>query len=155
RYERELDQAKSELAGGLYHLARQRLADVASRRPAWGEAAYQLGACEDLLGHAQAAAAAWSRVAPDSPFAAKAVLGRARLLSNAGRFSPAEALLAALANDRGPDALQVRQTREHLLRLEGRAQEARELIADSWQGVPDPAFVLRRLYILEDAAFPL
>ncbi len=155
RCERELDQAKGEMAGGLHHLARQRLADLAPRRPSWGEAAYLLGACEESLGHPQAAETAWSRVEADSPFAAKAVLGRVRILTNAGRFSPAEELLNSLAGNHGPDALQVRQTHEHLLRLEGRVQEARELIVDSWEGAPDPAFVLRRLYILEDAAFPL
>jgi tetratricopeptide (TPR) repeat protein len=155
RCERELHQAKGEMAGGLYHLARQRLADLAPRRPAWGEPAYLLGVCEESLGHPQAAETAWSRVAPASPFAAKAVLGRVRILMHAGRFSPAEALLTSLGGRHGPDALEVRQTHEHLLRLEGRVQEARELIVDSWQGAPDPAFVLRRLYILEDAAFPL
>ncbi len=155
RCERELDQAKGEMAGGLHHLARQRLADLAPRRPSWGEAAYLLGACEESLGHPQAAETAWSRVEADSPFAAKAVLGRVRILTNAGRLSPAEELLTSLADNHGPDALQVRQTHEHLLRLEGRVQEARELIVDSWERAPDPAFVLRRLYILEDAAFPL
>ncbi|HKI19931.1 MAG TPA: FG-GAP-like repeat-containing protein, partial [Isosphaeraceae bacterium] len=155
RCERELDRAKGEMAGGLYHLARQRLADLAPRRPAWAEAAYLLGVCEDSLGRPQAAETAWSRVAPDSPFAAKAVLGRVRILTNTGRLSPAEALLTSLAGTHGPDWLQVRQTHGYLLRLEGRVQEARELIVDSWQGAPDPAFVLRRLYLLEDAAFPL
>ncbi|MGO9469033.1 MAG: FG-GAP-like repeat-containing protein [Isosphaeraceae bacterium] len=155
RCERELDQARGEMGVRLYHSARQRLADLAPRRPAWGEAAFLLGACEEALGHEQAAERAWSRVALDSPFAAKAVLGRVRILANAGRLAPAEALLTSLAGPHGPDALQVRQTREHLLRLEGRVQEARELIVDSWSGSPDPASVLRRLFLLEDAAFPL
>ena len=61
----------------------------------------------------------------------------------------------ATPRDQGSDALDVRQALELLLRIEGRIQEARELIVDSWQGAPDPAYVLRRLYILEDAAFPL
>ncbi len=155
RCERDLDQARGEMAGGLYHLAHQRLADLAPRRPDWGEAAYLLGACEESLGHLQAAETAWSGVGADSPFAARAVLGRVRILMNAGRFAPAEELLTSLAGNHGPDALQIRQTHEHLLRLEGRVQEARELIVNSWEGAPDPAFVLRRLYILEDAAFPL
>jgi tetratricopeptide (TPR) repeat protein len=151
----ELDQANREMASGLHHLARQRLADVAHRRPAWGEAAYQLGVCEQALGHPAAALAAWSLVQPDSSFAAKAVLARVRILTSTGRLSPAEALFRAVANDHGPDSVQLRQEHEHLLRLEGRIQEAREGMVDSWEGAPDPSFVLRRLYILEDAAFPL
>ena len=29
------------------------------------------------------------------------------------------------------------------------------MIVDSWQGAADPSYVLKRLYILEDAAYPL
>jgi hypothetical protein len=155
RCQGELVRAKGEMASGLHHLARQRLADVAARRPSWSEAAYQLGVCEDVLEHPAAALEAWTRVAQDSSFYAKAVLGRVRILTSTGRLWPAETLLQSLHVASGPDRVQARQTFEHLLRLEGRVQEARELIVESWIDAPDPAQVLRRLYILEDAAFPL
>ncbi len=101
----------------------QRFADVANRQPNWGEAIYLLGICEESLGHFEAAMTAWSRVPPDSPFATKAVLGRVGILSNMGRFTPAETLLESLGTPDGPDGLRKRQTHEHLLRLEGRIQE--------------------------------
>src|SRR5215472_14969525 len=64
---RELNQANREMAAGLHHLARQRLADISNSRPSWGEAAYQLGVCEEALGHPTVAIEAWSRVPSDSP----------------------------------------------------------------------------------------
>jgi len=155
RFQRELKEALSEIAGGHYRPARQRLAELAKRRPGSSEAAYQLGLCEENLGHLDSAMATWSSIAADSPFAIKAAIGRARLLMNAGRFALAEEVLSALPHDRGPDALPVRQALELLLRIEGRIQEARELIVESWLGAPDPSYVLKRIYILEDAAFPV
>ena len=46
RYRADLGQAKSDLAAGRLVAARARLADLAARRPADGEAAYYLGRCE-------------------------------------------------------------------------------------------------------------
>jgi tetratricopeptide (TPR) repeat protein len=155
RYRSQVAQAEREMAGGRYRLARQHLADLVQRRPGSSEAAYQLGRCEEQLGQPDAALSSWSRIAADSPLYAKASLGRAWLLINSGRLAQAEAVLEAIPDDQGPDALPVRQAREHLLRLEGRVLEARALIIASWRGAPDPSFVLKRLYILEDAAFPL
>jgi enediyne biosynthesis protein E4 len=155
RFQRELKKAVSEMAGGHYRPVRQRLSELARRRPGSSEAAYQLGLCEENLGHLDSAMATWSSIAAGSPFAIKASIGRARLLMNAGRFAPAEEVLSALPHDRGPDALAVRQALELLLRIEGRVQETRELIVESWLGAPEPSYVLKRIYTLEDTAFPV
>jgi predicted Zn-dependent protease len=155
RYRREIEQVRKDMAVGRLRVARQRLAELTKQRPGSSEVAYELGRCEDALGHSEAALLAWSRVAAVSAFHVKAGVGRAWLFINSGRLTQAEEVLDALPRDRSADAPQVRQAHEYLLRLEGRTQEARALIVTSWQGAPDPSYVLKRLYILEDAAFPL
>ena len=64
RFRRELDQAEKDMAGGRYHLARQGFLGLWTRRPHSGEVAYQLGLCEEKLGHLEAALATWSEVRP-------------------------------------------------------------------------------------------
>ena len=154
-FRREFQQAESDFAGGRDRQARQRLSELVRKRPESGEAVYQLGLCDEKLGHAEAALTAWSGVAPGSPLFIKASVGRARLLTDSGRFTQAENALTALPSDRGEDALKVRQALELLYRFEGRTKEARALIVESWRGAPEPSYVLKRLYILEDAAFPV
>ena len=151
----EVEQAEKDMAAGRYRPARQRLSELTKRRPGFGEAAYQLGLCEQKLGHGAAALAAWSSVGPGSPSFVKASIGRARILVGTGRLTIAEEVLASLPAGSGPDADQILKLREYLLRLEGRTQEAREVIVDSWPGAPEPSSVLKRLYIFEDPAFPL
>jgi enediyne biosynthesis protein E4 len=155
RFRHEFARAEQDAAGGRYQLAQKRLARLTKQRPGSSEAAYQLGLCEDNLGNRRAAIAAWSTVTAGSPLFTKAAIGRTWVLINTGKLSLAENVLASLPRGGGPDAMQLRQAREHLLRLEGRTQEARALIVASWQGAPDPSYALKRLHMLEDAAFPL
>jgi predicted Zn-dependent protease len=155
RYRSEIALAEKDMAGGRHRQARQRLADLTRRHPLASEAAYDLGECEDRLGHPEAALSAWSSVLPDSPLYAKAAVARAWVLIHSGRLGPAEETLRALRHLDSTEAAQVLQVHEHLLRLEGRTNEARDLIFASWRGAPDPAAVLKRLYILEDSSFPL
>ena len=155
RFRRDLAQAEKEMADGRYRPARQQLAELTKRRPGSTEAAYQLGLCEDVLGHKAAAMKIWSGIAPGSPFFIQAALGRVLLLMNAGKFSPAEDLLLSLPRNRGAYAGHVRSQLELLLRIEGREKEARSLIVESWPGGAGPSDVLKRLFMLEDAPFPL
>jgi enediyne biosynthesis protein E4 len=155
RFRRELDQAEQDLTAGRYALARQQFLRLSSSRPQSAEVAYQLGLCEEKLGHLEAAVTAWSGIQADSPLFVKAAVGRVLTLMNMGRYSQAEDLLATIPGDNGPYAQHVRYQTEVLLRFEGRKQEARELIAKAWQGAPDPAEVLKRLYELDDARFPI
>ena len=155
RYRRELAQAEKEMAGGRYRPARDRLAALRRRRPGSGEVAYQLGLCEEKLGHLEAAVTAWSGIAADSPLFVKASVARALALMNLGRYSLAEELLATIPRNTGPYATHVRYQIEILLRIEGRAQEARDLIVESWPGAPDPSDVLEKIYQLDDRRFPI
>src|SRR4051812_39315389 len=86
RSQRELEQARSDMAGGRFVRAKQRLSELARGRSSSDEAAYQLGVCEEALGHGEAAEKAWSQVPPSSPFAIRAAVGRARILMNRGRL---------------------------------------------------------------------
>jgi enediyne biosynthesis protein E4 len=155
RYQRELAVAEKEVAVGRYRPARDRLAELTKRRPGSSQAAYQLGLCEENLGHAEPALAAWSTVNADSPLYVKTSVARARLLMNIGKLTLAEEVLTTLPRDRGPDATEVGRVLEHLLRLEKRTHEARDVIIGSWPWAADPAHLLKRLYILDDAAFPV
>jgi len=155
RCRRELREAEREMASGLHQLARQRLSALVKGRPGSTEAAYQLGLCEEILGHVDAAVAEWARIPSNDPLSNKAAVGRARVLMNTGRFAPAEALLLSIPRDRGLEAQQARQALQLLFHIQGRTDEIRELIIETWAQSGDPASVLRRLYLLDHSAFPV
>ena len=54
-YRREFNQAQADMAAGRIRSARQRFVVLKSRRPQSGEVAYELGLCEEKLGHLEAA----------------------------------------------------------------------------------------------------
>ena len=151
----ELALAKREMASGSVHRARQRLARLSEQWLASDEALFQLGLCDESLGHPAAAEMAWSRIRPTSSLARQAGLGRARLLMNAGRFAPAETLLLSLPRDDSIDGQQVRQSLELLYRFQGRTAEVRDIIVESWAHADDRADLLRRLYLVDNSAFPI
>ncbi len=151
----ELRQALDEMAGGRYPLARKHLLELIERRPAWNEPYYQLGLCEEVRGQNEAALAAWSRVSPTSPLAIKSAIASGRVLSNMGRFGAAEDLLRSFPRGHDADAGLLRESLELLFRFEGRDREVRDLLLESWEQSQDPALILRRLYLLDDSAFPI
>ncbi len=151
----ELRQARSEVGHKRYTAARKRLLALIERRPTWNEPYFQLGLCEEARGQNEAALTAWSRVAPSSPWAIKSVIASGRVLSNTGRLGAAEALIQTVPRGLDADSTFLRQSLELLFRIEGRNCEVRDLILETWEQSPDPALVLRRLYLLDDSAFPL
>jgi enediyne biosynthesis protein E4 len=155
RFRRELSEANREMASGLHQLARQHLSILTAQRPGEAEAAYQLGLCEEILGHFHSAEAALSRIPTTSPFAHKAALARARLLMNTGRFAPAEELLMSVPRRRGPESDLASQALQTLYHFQGRTTEIGELIRESWVDSSDPTIVLRQLYVLDHSAFPV
>jgi len=155
RFRHELGAAKGEMARGLHQLARQRLAALSQRRPRSAEAAYQLGLCEEVLGHNPAALDAWSRIPATDAFARKAAIARARMFMNMGQFAPAEAIFLTVPRDQGLEAEQARQALLLLFHIQGRTSEVRELTIESWVHAREPAVVLRKLFLVDHAAFPI
>jgi enediyne biosynthesis protein E4 len=154
RYRAELGHAKNDLAAGRLAPARARLRGLAASRPADGEAAYYLGRCEEARNDITAALAAWGRVPASSPFAVRAAVGRASSLLDAGQFEKAEAILEALPRGEDADASEVRQALEPVYRFQGRMDDVRRLIIESWKGAADPSAILRRLFVLDKAKYP-
>ena len=153
-YRADLGQAKSDLAAGRLLSARTLLRDLTARRPADGEAAYYLGRCEEARNDIAAALAAWQRVPADSPFATQAAVRCASFLLDAGQLGKAEAILESLPRDLGADGSEVRRVLELVYRFEGRMDDVRSVIVESWQGAADPPAVLRRLFVLDRAKYP-
>ncbi|MDR3636572.1 MAG: FG-GAP-like repeat-containing protein [Isosphaeraceae bacterium] len=154
-YRAELAEAERDLAAGRLSTARARLAGLAARRTADGEAAYYLGLCEEAKGNMQAALAWWSKVPPGSPFSVRAAIRRGRALVDSGRLAAAEALLDGLPRSAGPEGAEVHQTLELLYRIEGRLNDVSRLIVETWPQATDPGLVLRRLYLVDHSAFPV
>jgi hypothetical protein len=151
----EMAQSSRDVAAGRYTQARRRLMELAGRRPGWDEVHYQLGLCEEARGQAEAALAEWARIGSGSSFARRGAIARARALTNTGRLAAAESVLMGLPRGLDRESTQVRQALELLYRIEGRHREIRALILESWTDSPDPGHVLRRLYLLDDSAFPV
>jgi thioredoxin-like negative regulator of GroEL len=149
RYRKSLEQAKARIASGLPTEARRLLAEAVLRWPAEGEVKFLLGACEQALGRPDAAEAVWSRVAPDSPYAAHAAILRVRLLLKRDRFAEAEELLPIALRASGQHAIEARETLVALFKLEGRFDEVRTLVQDGWNSYPDRFGLLRQLANLD------
>jgi tetratricopeptide (TPR) repeat protein len=162
RFRADLGQARNDLAAGRLSHARARLAELARQRPGDGEATYYLGRCEEARNDVAAALAAWERVPAGSPFATRAAVARAASLLDAGKFGKAEAILEALPRGEGADtdtntntdAADIRQTLELVYRFQGRMDDVRRLIIESWTGARDLSAILRRLFVLERAKYP-
>src|SRR4051812_26368050 len=79
-YRAELSRARREVAAGRSGPAQERLARLSASWPDEAEIHYELGRCERAAGHPDRALAAWARISPGSPFAAKADRDRDQLL---------------------------------------------------------------------------
>src|SRR5262249_12641501 len=139
---------------GRHAVAARNLAALLAWEPDSDEAAYLLGLCEKARGRGDAASEAWARIPPGSRFAAPAVLGRATLLVDQGRFAAAERLLGQASEDPRVDAFDLRRFLAPLFWHEGRLEEAVRLIEANWEelsrsgrGGSDTAIELVRLHI--------
>jgi enediyne biosynthesis protein E4 len=141
-----LREAKEDMAAGRYGRARQRLMAVGRSNGASGEIAYLLGVCELNQGRRGAALAAWERVPPSSPWAAAAAVQQGLALVDAGRFTRAEEVLnAARRSATGADALRVLHALEVLYEIEGRNDDLRQSIIDSWPFTDSPMLLVQKL----------
>jgi enediyne biosynthesis protein E4 len=151
-----LDQAKQEIAAGLYGKARKRLIELSPSLYGGGEVDYQLGICELYRGHPDKALAAWEAVPSGGPFGARAALQCAMLAMNSGRLTRAEEILqAALRRRTGTDVPVVLRGLQLLYHIEGRTEDVRRAIVESWADSDSPAEVVKQLSRLDAAPLPL
>jgi enediyne biosynthesis protein E4 len=126
-------EAQRDLAADKPGSALARLGRLATRLPENGGVQYDLGVCEQALGHVDRAEAAWARVPPGLPHARRAALMRARQALKIHRFSPAERLLPAALEEPGDLENEAQETLVHLYKIQGRYDEARRLVREGWR----------------------
>jgi enediyne biosynthesis protein E4 len=127
-----LADSRNDIATGHPGRAAQRLRNLLSWKPDSDEAAYLLGNCEKLRGLPQAAAAAWTRVSPGSPFAPQAIQSRLEMDLASGRLAAAEQLArGALVNPR-IDGSRLALFLGLMYARQGRGEEAARLIETIW-----------------------
>ena len=151
RLRAEWQQAQREVTMGRHASALPRLEWLAKRWPGEAEVQYDLGLCEQALGHPDQAEKAWSAVRTDSPFAGRAAVMRARLALQHHQLSVAEELMPAALDDEGPHAIEARETLIHIYKIQGRYDEARRLVRDGWTRYPDRVGTLQELARLDSA----
>jgi thioredoxin-like negative regulator of GroEL len=150
-----LEQARQVMGDGRYAMARSLLDEALRLRPAWDEAAYELGVCEQARGRLSAARQAWEQVPESSPFTGWIEVRESRMEMDAGRFERCEQLLRAAAGRDGPHRAEARWGLVLLLRLEGRLEEARRWLEAGFDVMTDPVETLRRLYRLDYDPYPI
>jgi enediyne biosynthesis protein E4 len=132
-YRASLAEIRAEVQAGRHNIAAKKLTALLAREPRSDEAAYLLGLCERSRGQPEAASRAWARVPPESSFAASAVRSRAEVLVDQGRLADAEQLLQQALDDPRIDPDLLRKYQAPLYSLEGRLEEARRLVEESWE----------------------
>lgn len=144
---------RDDIRDGRHATAASKLEAYMAADPASDEALYLLGSCEMALGRAPAADAAWSRVSPDSRFAARAILGRMQIQLARGRPAEAETLIRDALNDPRIDGAGLPILLGPILCQQGRLDEALQIIESRWsrleetgEGASEPAIELIRLY---------
>jgi len=155
RYQADLAAAVTDMNAGRYAKARSRLTELVAQRPTWGEAAYQLGVCEQARGRTEAALDALARVPRDSERAGWSDVRSSRLEMDRGRFARCEELLVLAAATAGSHVAEARWGLVLLLRMEGRFDEARRWLEDGFDQMSSPIVTLRRSYKLDIDPFPI
>jgi enediyne biosynthesis protein E4 len=150
-----LEQAKQDMSAGRYALARSRLIKLVAQRPAWDEALYHLGVCEQARNRPAAALEILERVPHDSPWSGWSDVRRSRLEMDRGRFVECERLLRQGARLPGPHVAEARWGLVLLLRMQGRFAEARRWLQDGFDVMTSPVETLQRLYKLDVDPFPI
>lgn len=130
-----LVEVQQQIQAQRYGAAARNLAALLAWEPGSDEAACLLGNCERARDRPQAADEAWARVPPSSPLAASAMMGRASVLVDQGRFADVERLLTRALEDPRIDGFELRQFLAPLYWNQGRTGEAQRLVEANWEGL--------------------
>src|SRR5262245_26306712 len=98
-----------------------------------------------MLGHPDAALAAWGRIPRSAEQAAPAALSSGRMLLGLGRYRPAEACLLSGARPGGDVAEEAWRLLEVLYWMTGRREEQRAILQVRAEQEADPSRTLRVL----------
>jgi tetratricopeptide (TPR) repeat protein len=151
----QLQAAVGEMKEGRYAKAWSRLSDLLARRPAWAEATYQLGVCEQARQRPEDALQAFARVPRDSEWAGWSDVRSSRLEMDRGQFARCESLLRRAAGIPGTHVAEARWGLVLLMRMEGRFDEARRWLQAGFGQMSSPVVTLQRLYKLDVDPFPV
>ena len=154
RYRRAMAEIAEEIESGLNGLAARNLEALLAWKPDSDEALYLLGTCEMARGRTQAAAVAWARVPPGSPFAPQAMVGSVKLEMELGRLAEAEQIVKDAVNDPRADGPALPILLGPVYLPQGRLEETLRLIEARWdalnqagEGASEPAINLVRTHI--------
>jgi len=154
RSRRAMAEIKKEIEAGRHSTAARGLVAMLADRPDSDEAAYLLGTCEKATGRDRAAADAWKRVPPGSPFALQAIQRLMELEIDSGRLAGAEQLIERAMDDPMIDASALPLYLGPSFWLQGRIDEAEQAIEHRWdhlntrgEGVSEKAIDLVRLHV--------
>ena len=155
RFREDLALARHEFAARRFAAARVRLARLAERRPGEGEVELLLGECERMLGHPDAALAAWGGIADGAEHRPRAALSSGRLALGLGRYRLGEACLLR-ASQAGDDiADEAWRLLEWLYLMTGRRDEHRAILQARAERAADPSKTLRALWSADRDAYPV
>jgi enediyne biosynthesis protein E4 len=132
RLRTELDAATAEMDGGLYSLARKRLAVLAREWPSDPQVCFLLARCEAARGNPAEAVKLWASLPEDSPWAASAALEWASAAFGLGRISEAERVLKTALGRPSPQFPGLVHLAVVALGQEGRIDEAPRLLESLW-----------------------
>ncbi len=135
RYRGALTEIQGEIDEKRYAIAARELARVLSWEPGSDEATYLLGLCDKELGRTESALERWTSIPSGSPYSARAILGRATLEVDRGRFAAAEALIEQSLSDARVEGFDLRRFLAPLFWHEGRLAEARKLVEINWEAL--------------------
>jgi tetratricopeptide (TPR) repeat protein len=151
----ELGQAEREFGAGRVGRAKARLGRLAERWPGRGDVEYWLGACERVVGHTEAALAAWGRVPERAPEARLAALERGRLALESKRYALAESCLERAIPGEGELGEEARRLLGRLYLVSGRREDHRRFLRREIERATDPTELLRTLWRIDYVAYPV
>jgi enediyne biosynthesis protein E4 len=155
RFHEDLARARGEFEARRFAAARVRLGRLAERRPGDGEVELLLGDCERMLGHPDAALAAWRRVPEGADQAAPAELASGRLAVGLGRYRLGETCLLRANRAGGDVADEAERLLELLYWMSGRRDEHRAIVQVRAEKAADPSITLRVLWGTDRDPYPV
>ncbi len=126
---------EEEIESGLNGQAVRNLTALLAWKPDSDEALYLLGTCEMARRRHQAAAAAWARVSPRSPFARQAMVGRVQAQLDLGRLADAEQMIRDALDDPRVAGVNLRLLLGTVYLPQGRLEETLRLIEAGWDAM--------------------